>query len=924
MGRERTHPHRGIGSGGANPLWARAPGALLRYPGLFVALAGGALLLAAAAAAFPLFLSASQSVLLHAGIDDRIVTPFGAGISFSRTNVRLDARGPGGDLLTEEMQDAFDRLAAGGVALAPTVPYVFGSEASVTLPSGAEPESGPITGRLVFAGDALDHVEPLAGEDGDGVWIPDLIADAVGAGPGDLIRLEHAGRTILAPVDGVYASLYPLPHVGYWQRWLRYVYLDPGCLDCSPPPQPILADRDQVLAWTSTLGPRRADLGWIAPLRDPAGLTLDVAREQARSAARALERASDRGDPVGAVLACCGRELFAPCCGDVTEALFVSSLEQVIGQVDRRTSSLETAGRLLQGAGVLVALIVIAAAGAFAHAARRTEAGLLFVRGARWPSVAARSSVESAIPCAVGGAAGLGLAVVLVRLLGPGGSASASAVSTAVRGAVVAVIGALAFLGVVSAVAFLRRSEHHQGRVRMLARIPWELGLAALAIYLYVRIRETGVFGGDRLSADDAEPSLLLLIFPIVFLAGFGALAGRLFVAAVAWWRGRAAQRSEARYLAIRRLAGAAGPSRILIAASALCLGIFVQSQVMVASLRTTVEAKAKVYVGSDVQGRINLSTPLPPAMPLPFTAVTRMIDAGDLPGGAGFDLLVIDPRTFAGAAFWRDGFSDRSLSSLVDAVSGAEPEPIRAIVVRGPRVRDGAVVELQEHALTLRVVGRADAFPGMTSRRPMLVVDGDALAAAFVDATNPLNNTNASHEIWVRGDPARATAALASVEYPPYLILTADEVEAIPAIATAIETFLVLNALGLAAALLVIAGMVMYLQARQRSQVVSYGLSLRMGMADATYRRALTLEFGTMLTVAFVVGAALALVAGILVVPLIDPLPTIPPGPLVVAPVAALAVVVAALACVTWAGAWLTSARARRTDLGEVMRLAD
>jgi hypothetical protein len=78
------------------------------------------------------------------------------------------------------------------------------------------------------------------------------------------------------------------------------------------------------------------------------------------------------------------------------------------------------------------------------------------------------------------------------------------------------------------------------------------------------------------------------------------------------------------------------------------------------------------------------------------------------------------------------------------------------------------------------------------------------------------------------------------------------------------------------------------------------------------------------MLTVAFVVGAALALVAGILVVPLIDPLPTIAPGPLVVAPVAALAVVVAALACVTWAGAWLTSARARRTDLGEVMRLAD
>lgn len=908
-----------------SPLWTRAPFALLRYPGLFAAIAGGALLLALAAAAFPLFLSASQASLLRAGIDQPNVTRYGAGISYSRTNVLLDAEGSEGEPLVDEMASAFDRLARDGVALAPPVGYVFGAEASVTEPSGAEPPTGPITGRLVSADGALGHVEPIAGDaahDGDGVWLPDLIADAVDAGSGDEIRLEHAGRTVLVPVDGVYRSLYAQPHTGYWQRWGHDIYLDTACPDCPAPPQPILADREQVLAWTRELGPRRADLIWIAPLSDADRLSLDRAREQAVSAGRALRRASDRENDVGAALQCCGRSFFLPCCSGVTEALFVSSLDDVITLVDRRTVSLETAGRLLQGAGVLVALVVIAAAGAFAHAARRTEAGLLYVRGATWASVAARSGLESVIPCVVGGAVGLLLAVALVRFLGPAAPTSSSATSTAVRSTAVAVGVALLSLGMVAAAAHLRRSEHHRSRMRLLASIPWELVLVALAVVLYMRIRDQGVFGGARLSDEQAQPSLLLLVFPIVFLAGFGMLAARLFVAGVGRLRARP-QRSEAPYLAIRRLAGAAGPSRVLIAAAALCLGIFVQSQVMVGSLRATVEAKAKVFVGSDVQGRINLSTPLPPSMPLPFTVVTRMIDAGDLPGGRGFDLLVVDPDTFADAAFWRESFSDEPLPDLLDRLAGDQADPLRAIVVRGLAIRDGATLTMQEHELELDIVGRANAFPGMTSVHPLVVVDGDALAAAFAGANNPLNTTNASRQLWVKGDTEEAVRALSALEYPPHTIITAQEVASIPAIATAIETFLVLNALGLAAALLVIAGTVMYLQARQRSQVVSYGLSLRMGMTDATYRRAIMLEFGTMLAVGAIVGAGLALLAGAIVVRRIDPLPTIQPGPLLIAPIAVLAATAVFLAVLTWVGAWFTSVRARRTDLGEVMRLA-
>lgn len=96
---------------------------------------------------------------------------------------------------------------------------------------------------------------------------------------------------------------------------------------------------------------------------------------------------------------------------------------------------------------------------------------------------------------------------------------------------------------------------------------------------------------------------------------------------------------------------------------------------------------------------------------------------------------------------------------------------------------------------------------------------------------------------------------------------------------------FVVMNALGLVAALLVVAGMLMYLQARQRSQVVSYALSLRMGMTHAHHRRSLVVELGTMLCYAYLLGLTVAIGAALVMVPRLDPLASIPPSPLFVWP---------------------------------------
>ena len=74
---------------GGNPVWRKAPVSLLRHPTLFAALALGAFLVVVSTAAYPLFLSASGSALVTSEIDNPTVTRFGAGITYTVTNVRL-------------------------------------------------------------------------------------------------------------------------------------------------------------------------------------------------------------------------------------------------------------------------------------------------------------------------------------------------------------------------------------------------------------------------------------------------------------------------------------------------------------------------------------------------------------------------------------------------------------------------------------------------------------------------------------------------------------------------------------------------------------------------------------------------------------------------------------------------------------------
>jgi hypothetical protein len=287
------------------------------------------------------------------------------------------------------------------------------------------------------------------------------------------------------------------------------------------------------------------------------------------------------------------------------------------------------------------------------------------------------------------------------------------------------------------------------------------------------------------------------------------------------------------------------------------------------------------------------------------------------------FDLLAIDTETFASTAFWDPSFSPEPLETLLDRMSAPSGGRLPVVMASAPNAFPDSIT-LDRQTLPIEIVGRANAFPGMTSIRPLVVVDSGRLLEAFGNGPNPLTGPGASDELWIRGTPRAARAALAELDYAPSLVLTADEVKDISYIAAVIDTFLVMNGLGLLAALLVFAAMLMYLQTRQRSEIVSYGLSLRMGMRSSRHLLAIAIEVGAMLVIAYVAGTVLALTAARLTVPLLDPIEAIPPDPITVVPVALVAIAAPALLLVALAGGWLTERRARSADLGQVMRLAD
>jgi putative ABC transport system permease protein len=341
------------------------------------------------------------------------------------------------------------------------------------------------------------------------------------------------------------------------------------------------------------------------------------------------------------------------------------------------------------------------------------------------------------------------------------------------------------------------------------------------------------------------------------------------------------------------------------------------------------VDAKARLFVGSDVAAIVGSSVDPPEDFAFPITKVFRIPHAGRPEGGPEIDVLAVDPASLSEVAHWDRGFGEPDLEAAIGPLRSAtarsrSTEGLPAILA-GEDLGEEVGFDIAGDAFTFDVVNEVAAFPGMVSERPLLVVTIDSLTQLLESRSSGLLNTaRVNAEWWVKGEPGAVEAALARAEAPPSNTLTAAEVRDIPSISAVIDTFRVLDLLGSGAALLVIVAMLMYLQARKRSRVVSYALARRMGLTHRNHGIALVAELAALLLASYAIALLVATVASWLVAVMVDPLPTIPPETLFTIPAPWLALSAVALGTVAALAGIATNATGGRSDLGSLMRVAE
>lgn len=885
-----------------NPLWAKAPRVLLRFPGLLAAIAAAVALLSFSVAAYPLFISSTENRLLGAGIETGTVTRFGAGIHYSVTNVALGEPPPEEAIATPaEIGRAFDRRTSSISSLGPTVRSIMGPEVDLFFGSETRP------GRLMFRTGSLEHVEQIEGSDGDGVWISDLTAEGLGLTPGDSLRVGDTRNKVEVEVDGIYRALYSQPPSGYWRNYGEQIFTQ--CADCSPPAPFILMDEDKLREVARELHVPNANFDWDAPLRD-----VDLSIDEARDLGDAyFDFLADAGRaPLSNVLSCCARQNF-----DHNRTDMTSSIAQVISQVDDRVAALQVPARVVLVAAILVAFVAIAGAGAYVVAARQAEARVLFARGQTRSAHASKAALEALLPTVIGAVLGGASAVLLTRTILPDANISNSAAWTAARSIVIALPAAVVTLAAASTF-FAERSlaEAHTSTRR---RFPWELLTGVLAIAAFVQL--------IRSENPDAEtsvtrPSFYLLMFPILFLSTGGGLAARGFRRG-SGLLARLRISSHATYLILRRLAGAPRLVSVLVCGCAIAAGLFVHSTTISRSLDRTLEAKAQLFIGSDVAASVPPDYELPDGFPHASSKVVRVNQAG-LVNSTVVDVVAVDPQTLPDVADWHRSFGAPSIEDPLSALEGETTASLPAVIASGD-LPERFELDVGGVPFQLRTADTVDAFPGMFSRRPLVVLDIADFNRVLEDAGSGfLSSFKASTEQWISGPTEAVLADLAPFEKELYQVTTAAEVADIPSFSAVIEAFRILNLLAIAAWAAILVVLLMYLQARRRSGVLSYALSRRMGLSHLTHSIALTGEIAMMLLFGYAIACGLGMLTASITASLVDPLRVVPPDTILAIPTTPLMVATVAIAVAAVVGAIATNNIAARTNLATVMRTSD
>jgi len=589
-----------------------------------------------------------------------------------------------------------------------------------------------------------------------------------------------------------------------------------------------------------------------------------------------------------------------------------SSVSSALILARNTSSGIAATVTLLAGLGLLLALAVSGAAGVFLARRRAAELQLAYARGESALSFATRIAVEALVPTLLGAGAGLGVALGLVGAFAPHGTLDRSAVATALWRAGAAAAVALALLAGAVALSFPHRARGRSLR-RALRFLPWELLALGLAAASFLELRSGN--GLTRSAGGVEHPKLTVFVLPLLAVAGVAGLAARL--------ARRVVPRPEGgglgSYLAFRRLAAARGVVVVVCVALAVALGTLFYAEGLTEALNTSAAEKAYIGTGADVAAVIDAGATLPSRFPYALTKVDTWYGGVQVGSAAGtdVDLMVVDPASLARELRWSSswGLDPRPVLRRLDA-----PGPLPTIVV-GSTVAPSAFWD-QDVRIPMHVVGRLSVFPGMVAGDTLFIVSAGRLDAAASRAHLLVPVGESSATLWARGRSGPVEQAIAhSALGADYLYSAADVLHSQDVRETT-RTYSFLRAIAVAAAALALVALLLYLQTRQRSQVVGYALGRRMGLRPVHELAALAVEVAAMLLFAAVAGATVAVAASWPLVHHVDPLPQLPTSPSPVVPWLVIGVVAAALAVVSvlLAGAALLSSS--RADVGENLRV--
>jgi putative ABC transport system permease protein len=920
-----------------SPLWKKAPLALVRFRPAFLAVVFAAAIVATTASAYPLFISSISSASIEMQVAGHAAWP--AGLQVTSTG---DFSHPRQELAKQERAShALAQAASQLPALRNGLFTRFASD--VLLYSGRHTKTA--TSSLPIArSDVFQHVRVLQKTTGGGVWLTRSAAQSVDAHPGDHIYLrlkprirERNGHVNFSPlgtpavrvrVAAIYQGLSQAKgNDDYWAA-LRPLFAGNGNLQ---PPQRSLPGIGGIIGHPNTRPPKefmlatprvlaRLEHGLADTTRLQWNFPVDASRFTVEGA-QLLDRGIKALDAsVSNPTTALGHQLH--------NASAQTTLDAVLSDFNGAVEPSRQPAVLISVSGLAIALVICAAAGVFGVQRRRTETGLLLMRGVGPRELGVKAAIEAALPAAVGCVLGAAMCLALIERLGPGQAIEGRALTDSARLVAMTYVVACVIIGLAAGLTARRQSEVAGATSSLRSRLaqqPWEVGLLLLAGAAFYELSVRGttpiVGTGGTLHVD-----ALTLLFPLLAIAAGAGLAGRLAGRLLAMLRAAPiAQSHPSLYLAARRLSGAPRSGLLLITATTLSAGVLVYAGALTSSTGASERAKAEVFIGSDAAASFSYSAkpPVSPhAFPYPATFVTQMTNIKVAPSGAIANLVAIDPKTYESAAYWDDSFAALPLATMVDRLESYHGSrlPVITVSLGAPHVHEA--LEFAAKRIPITVTGSARLWPGGAATQPVVVTTKSALLRAFAASHTSLYFPQSI--MYIKGPSAGILKALQRTPLRSATIITADAAVRQPTFLALGWTLGFLDALGVLIGSISLIGALLFGHARQKTREVSYSLARRMGLTRRQHRVALGLEFGGLLVPALIAACGLALLAAHLVYRDFDPMPTLPPPSFFRIPIGVIEAAAAGLLVVAVGAALLLQRLADRVDVAQLMRATE